>query len=103
MLWNYFVQDAPDGATKMALERLYVSSKHEVRPVVGAILRHPALYDGPRMVKPPVVYNAGLLRRIRRGIDTTAWTWLDSMAGPQPFYPPNPAGWDDHRSLPTPT
>ncbi len=71
--------------------------------MVAAILRHPALYNGPRMVKPPVVYNAGLLRRIRRGIDTTAWTWLDSMAGQQLFYPPNVGGWDDTRWLDTAT
>jgi uncharacterized protein (DUF1800 family) len=102
-LWSYFVPDAPDHHTQSALERLYVSSKLEVRPVVAAILRHPALYDGSRMVKPPVVYNAGLLRRIRRGIDTTAWTWLDSMAGQQLFYPPNVAGWDDTRWLDTAT
>ena len=54
-------------------------------------------------MKPPVVYTAGLLRRIRRGIDTSAWTWLDSMAGQQLFYPPNVAGWDDTRWLDTAT
>ena len=102
-LWSYFVPEAPDHHSQSALERLYVSSKHEVRPVVEAILRHPALYNGPRMVKPPVIYNAGLLRRIGRGIDTTAWTWLDSMAGQQLFYPPNVAGWDDTRWLDTAT
>lgn len=102
-LWSYFVPQAPDHATQKALERLYVSSKYAVRPVVSAILSHPALYEGPRMVKPPVVYNAGLLRRIRRGIDTTAWTWLDSMAGQQLFYPPNVGGWDDTRWLDTAT
>ena len=32
---------------------------------------HPAFYTGPRMVKPPVVYNAGLLRRSAAAIDTT--------------------------------
>jgi uncharacterized protein (DUF1800 family) len=102
-LWSYFVPEAPDNRTQRALERLYKSSQYEVRPVVAAILRHPTLYDGPRLVKPPVVFNAGLLRRIHRGIDTTAWTWLDSMAGQQLFYPPNVAGWDDTRWLDTAT
>jgi uncharacterized protein (DUF1800 family) len=102
-LWGYFVPTGPDHATQAALERLYVSSKYLIRPVVEAILRHPALYDGPRMMKSPVVYNAGLLRRLGRGIDTTAWTWLDSMAGQQLFYPPNVAGWDDSRWLDTAT
>jgi uncharacterized protein (DUF1800 family) len=102
-LWSYFVPVAPDKATARALERLYVSSGHGIRPVVEAILKHPALYDGPRLVKPPVLYTAGLLRRIRRGVDTTAWVWLDSMAGQQLFYPPNVAGWDDTRWLDTAT
>ena len=48
-------------------------------PVVEAILRHPALYSGPRMVKSPVVYLAGLLRGARprdrhRGLDLAART-----------------------------
>ena len=102
-LWSYFVPEPPDHATQRALERLYKTSRYEVRPVVAAILRHPALYQGPRLVKPPVVYNAGLLRRLKRGIDTTAWTWLDSMAGQQLFYPPNVGGWDDTRWLDTAT
>jgi uncharacterized protein (DUF1800 family) len=102
-LWSYFVPTSPDAATASALERLYVSGKYEVRPVVSAILTHPALYEGPRMVKSPVLYTAGLLRRVGRGIDTSAWVWLDSMAGQQLFYPPNVGGWDDTRWLDTAT
>ena len=102
-MWSYFVPTAPDAATSHALQQLYVQEKYEIRPVVAAILRHPALYDGPRMVKSPVLYTAGLLRRLGRGIDTTAWTWLDSMAGQQLFYPPNVGGWDDARWLDTAT
>ena len=102
-LWSYFVPTAPDAATARSLAQLYVSGKYEIRPVVAAILRHPALYEGPRMTKSPVLYTAGLLRRIGRGIDTTAWAWLDSMAGQQLFYPPNVAGWDDSRWLDTAT
>ena len=64
----------------------------EVRPVLEAILRHPALYKGPRMVKPPVVYIAGLLRGLNRGIDTSAWVWLSEGAGQRLFNPPNVAG-----------
>ena len=55
------------------------------------------------MVKPPAVYVAGLLRALRRGIDTEDWTWLLSLAGQQLFYPPNVAGWDDTRWLDTST
>jgi hypothetical protein len=53
------------------------------------------------MVKSPVLYTAGLLRRLGRPIDTSGWTWLDGMAGQQLFYPPNVAGWDDTRWLDT--
>jgi hypothetical protein len=102
-LWSYFIPAPPDSATKSALKQLYLSSSYGIAPVVAAILKHPALFTGPRLVKPPVVYTAGLLRRIKRGIDTTAWVWLDSMAGQQLFYPPNVAGWDDTRWLDTAT
>jgi uncharacterized protein (DUF1800 family) len=102
-LWSYFIPGTPDAATERALEQLYVSSGYNVKPVVTAILKHPALYGGGRLTKSPVVYTAGLLRRIGRGIDTTAWAWLDSMAGQQLFYPPNVGGWDDTRWLDTAT
>jgi uncharacterized protein (DUF1800 family) len=102
-LWSYFVPDPPDAKTRAALEALYRDGGFEVRPVLEAILRHPALYTGGRMVKPPVVYIAGLLRGLGRGIDTTAWVWLSEGAGQRLFYPPNVAGWDDSRWLDTNT
>ncbi|HVS84008.1 MAG TPA: DUF1800 domain-containing protein [Gaiellaceae bacterium] len=102
-LWSYFVPTPPDAATQAALQRVYTGSGRTVRPVVEAILRHPALHLGPRLVKSPVVYTAGLLRRIGRGVDTSAWTWLDAMAGQQLFHPPNVGGWDDTRWLDTAT
>jgi hypothetical protein len=102
-LWGYFIPSPPDEATLASLEGLYVSSGYAIRPVVEAILQHPDFYEGPELVTPPVVYNAGLLRAIGRYIDTTAWTWLDSAAGQQLFYPPNVAGWDFSRWLDTST
>ena len=61
--------------------------KHgDMRPIVDAILRHPALYTGPRMVKPPVVYTAGLLRALGRGIDTDSWAWLSEHDRPAPLH-----------------
>src|SRR3954469_19963423 len=72
-LWSYFVPVPPRPGTKRELQHLYVRSGYQVRPVVEAILRHPALYTGPRMVKPPAVYIAGLLRGLGRGVDTEAW------------------------------
>jgi uncharacterized protein (DUF1800 family) len=101
-LWSYFVPTPPDAATRRSLERLY-RRDGAVRPVVEAILRHPALYGGPRMVKPPAVYTAGLLRALGRGVDTTEWSWLAGMSGQRLFMPPNVAGWDDDRWLDTAT
>jgi uncharacterized protein (DUF1800 family) len=102
-LWSYFIPTPPSGRTRHALERMYVDGGYDVRPLVEAILRHPALYNGPRMVKPPIVYTAGLLRGMGRGIDTEAWVWLSDMAGQQLFYPPDVAGWVDDRWLDTAT
>jgi Protein of unknown function (DUF1800) len=102
-LWSYFVSVPPSASTQAALERLYLRNGYAVKPLVTAILKHPAFYTGPRMVKPPVVVAAGLLRAKRRGIDTDSWTWLGRMAGQHLFHPPNVAGWDDARWLDTAT
>lgn len=102
-LWGYFIAGKPTGSTLRALEQTYVASDYDIRTVVAAILKHPSLYLGPRIVKSPVVYNAGLLRRLGDGITTTAYAWLGALAGQQLFYPPNVAGWDDSRWLDTAT
>jgi uncharacterized protein (DUF1800 family) len=102
-LWSYFVPVAPDDATLASLIGTYLSSGRQIRPVVEAILQHPAFYDGPEMVIPPIVWTCGLLRAVGRGIDTTAWAWLASYTGQRLFYPPNVAGWDDTRWLDTST
>jgi uncharacterized protein (DUF1800 family) len=102
-LWGYFIPTNAPPATRRALERLYVRNHGAVRPVVEAILRHPHLYSGQRMTKPPVVYTAGLLRAAGRGVDTDSWAWLNGQAGQQLFYPPNVSGWDDERWLDTAT
>jgi uncharacterized protein (DUF1800 family) len=98
-LWSYFIPTPPSPRTQRALARLYVQGRHAVRPVVEAILLHPRLYEGPRMVKPPVVYTAGLLRGSSRGVDTDSWSWIGHLMGQKLFHPPNVAGWDDARWL----
>ena len=62
---------------------------------------HPAMYEGPRMVKPPIVQIAGMLRARRAGVTTDAWTWIADNAGQRLFDPPNVAGWDEARWLDT--
>ncbi len=93
-LWDYFVGAPIPPATAQALERAYVSGGFAVRPLVEAILRHPLFYTGPRMVIPPVVFTAGLLRGSRQTITTTDWSWIASLTGQVLFQPPNVSGWN---------
>jgi hypothetical protein len=102
-LWSYFVPVPPDEMTLASLQGVYLGSGYSIRAVLEAILQHPTFLNGPELVTPPVVYNAGLLRVIGRPIDTTAWAWLCAGAGQQLFYPPNVAGWDFTRWLDTST
>ena len=101
-LWSYFIPTEPSAGTRAGLEARY-RRRYEVRPVLEAILKHPDLYRGPRMVKQPVVLTAGLLRALNRRVDTRAWVWLGEAAGQRLFYPPSVAGWDDERWLDTAT
>ncbi len=102
-LWSYFIPTPPSTSDRQKLEQAYRSSGYQVRPLVEAILLHPDLHSGPRMVKPPVVALAGMLRALRRPIDTDAWGWLCEGTGQRLFRPPNVAGWDDDRWLDTST
>ena len=100
-LWSYFVPSPPNAATQAALESLYVSSGRSIGAVVEAILMHPDVYRGAPLVKPPAVYNAGLLRATGQTITTEAWIWLGDMSGQMLFYPPNVSGWNDRAWLDT--
>ena len=102
-LWSYFIPTPPDAGTAAKLEALYKGSGYAIRPVLEAILCAPQLYDGPRMVKPPTVLVAGMLRARRRGITDNLWSWVLSGAGQRVYYPPDVAGWDDKRWLDTNT
>jgi len=102
-LWHYFVPTPPSPGTRNALVQLYRQNGHQIRPLVEAILMHPDFYEGPSMIKPPIVFIAGMLRARRRGIDTDSWTWVSELAGQQLFYPPNVSGWDESRWLDTST
>ena len=102
-LWSYFIGVAPSAAQADALAALYVSSGRQIRPVLEAILRAPELYNGPRMVKPAIVFAAGLMRATGRTITDDNWTWMCSMAGQQLFHPPDVSGWDDDNWLDTST
>jgi uncharacterized protein (DUF1800 family) len=100
-LWSYFVPTPPSAGTLQSLASTYISSGWQIRPVLEAILLSPDFYEGPPMVKPPVVHLATMMRSLGRYVDTTAWVWLCNGAGQQLFWPPNVAGWDDTRWLDT--
>jgi uncharacterized protein (DUF1800 family) len=102
-LWGYFIPVPAPAADQRALERMYVQGGYEVRPLVEAILRHPLLYAGPRMVTPPVVYFAGLMRASRQHVRTDDWAWIGDISGQRLFAPPNVAGWDYTRWVDTGT
>ena len=102
-LWSYFSPEPLSRADSASAAALYVSSGKQIRPLVEAMLMHPLVYTGARLVKPPIVQIAGMLRGIGRFVDTDAWVWESSLAGQTPFYPPNVAGWDATRWLNTAT
>ena len=93
-LWGYFVGAEVPKSTARALQGAYVRSGYEVRPLLEAILRHPLFYEGPRLVIPPVVWTAGLLRASRQTITTTSWAWIAQITGQVLFQPPNVSGWN---------
>jgi uncharacterized protein (DUF1800 family) len=99
-LWSYFI---PKAVPKKALGPLIdrYRNGYSIRPVVEGILMHPLFYEGPRMVKPPVVQIAGMLRARQAGIWTEDFTWVSETAGQLLFDPPNVSGWDEERWLDT--
>ena len=102
-LWSYLCPEPLSRSDQHAAERLYLASAKQIRPLVEAMLMHPLIHAGPRMVKPPIVQIAGMLRGIGRYIDTDAWSWESTLAGQTPFYPPNVGGWEAERWLNTGT
>jgi hypothetical protein len=102
-LWSYFIPAPPSAVVRDRLAQTYVESGWQIRPVLEAILISPEFYEGPPMVKPPVVQLASMLRALGRPIDTEAWIYICDLAGQQLFWPPNVSGWDDTRWLDTST
>ena len=96
-LWEAFHHEPLDAATRRRLTRRYTRHGRRIRPLVAAILDHPALYSqlaAPPLVKSPVVYLAGMLRSTGRGVDTDRWVGLLASMGQLPFHPPSVAGWE---------
>lgn len=102
-LWSAFIAVPPPDDQRKLLEELYVDEGYAVLPVVEAILRHRAFYEGPPLVKPPAVYSAGMIRATGRGIESVGWPEHAKAAGQRLFEPPTIAGWREDRWLDTAT
>jgi hypothetical protein len=92
-LWSYFMPTPPTDAQIAALGTLYKDSGYTLLPVIEAILTSEAFYTGQRMVKPPVVYLAGMMRARGKYVETAAWHQFTAAAGQRLFFPPDVAGW----------
>ena len=100
-LWTSFIPTLPAEQDRLALERLYVDRRLPDPPARRGDPDAPSVLQGTTMVKPPVVFVAGMLRALNRGIDTDSWTWLCSLAGQRLFAPPtSPAGTRAAGSIP---
>ena len=69
--------------------------------MLSLILADGALYadlEEPDMIKPPVVYVAGMLRQTGTYITTDDWVWMLDQMGQRPFYPPNVSGWEQNEA-----
>ena len=96
-LWAEFIAGPIPQATLDSLSAAYRSSGYQLRPVIRGILTSPLIFeslDEPNLVKPPVVYAAGVLRQLgspMRGNHVRV-----ALAGmqQQPYRPPNVAGWE---------
>jgi hypothetical protein len=102
-LWSYLIPTPPSDGASAALEQLYVAGGLQLRPVLEAILCSPDFYEGPRMVKPPIVLCAGLMRATDRGIENNEWWNKSDRTGQRLYYPPDVSGWNDQRWLDTNT
>jgi hypothetical protein len=101
-LWGYFIPTPPDDQTRSRMEQAYTANSYNLHQLFEAILLHPDLYEGEPLVKPPVVFAAGLLRARQRGVQGAMLTWCE-VAGQRLFYPPNVSGWNDSAWLDTTT
>lgn len=96
-LWHWFIVPEPSRDTLRSLTTIYQRSGRQIRPVVRAILSHPALYanlGAPDMVKSPVVHMAGALRTTGTPVRWDSPAWMMESAGQRLFGPPSVAGWE---------
>jgi uncharacterized protein (DUF1800 family) len=100
-IWGYFSPRTPPPRLLKQLVTAYTQSGYEIAPVLSLILSDGALYadlEEPDMIKPPVVYVAGMLRQTGTYVTTEDWVWMLDQMGQRPFYPPNVSGWEQNEA-----
>jgi uncharacterized protein (DUF1800 family) len=96
-LWSEFIASPIPQATLDSLIAAYKSNAYALRPVLKGILGHPLMFesiDEPNLIKPPVIYAAGVLRQL--GVPLKGGSLRSALVGMQqhPYRPPNVAGWE---------
>jgi uncharacterized protein (DUF1800 family) len=100
-LWGYFSSRKCPPRLLRKLVTAYTQSGYEVAPVLSLIISDGALYgdlEEPDMIKPPVVYVAGMLRQTNSSVTSDDWVWMLDQMGQRPFYPPNVSGWEQNEA-----
>jgi uncharacterized protein (DUF1800 family) len=96
-LWGEFITASPDSATVARLADAYVKSGLKLKPLLQAVLTHPALFaslDEPDLVKPPIVYVVGAMRAVGAGVTGPEPADFSDEMGQVPYFPPTVAGWE---------
>jgi uncharacterized protein (DUF1800 family) len=96
-LWAEFIASPIPQATLDALVAAYRSSNYQLRPVIRGILTNPLIFeslDEPNLIKPPIVYAAGVLRQLGSPLKGNYVRVALVNMQQQPYRPPNVAGWE---------
>jgi len=96
-LWVWFISDNPTDAEIELLAQIYLASDTQIRPVVEAILRHPAFTSDEAylaQVKSPAEFVIGAVRMLPGQFNPLLLApWMRQM-DQDLFNPPNVKGWD---------
>jgi uncharacterized protein (DUF1800 family) len=96
-LWAWFIHDHPTDADIKSLVQLYLAKDTEIRPLVEAILKHPAFTSDDAylaQVKSPVEFGVGALRALPGSFNPFVLPAMLRQMGQELFNPPNVKGWD---------
>jgi uncharacterized protein (DUF1800 family) len=96
-LWKWFIHDQPADTDIEPLAQLYLQNDTQIRPVVEALLRHPAFTSDAAylaQVKSPVEFVVGTIRMLPGQFNPPVLPgWMRQM-DQDLFNPPDVKGWD---------